>query len=334
MQILRKLLFPFSILYGIIVGLRNKFFDWGILASASYDFPVITVGNLSMGGTGKSPMIEYLIDLLKPNYQVGTLSRGYKRKTKGFLLLDVKNEAKEVGDEPLQFKRKFPEVLVAVDEDRQNGIAELRSLETPPEVILLDDAYQHRKVKAGFSILLTAYHELYPKDIILPAGNLREPAFGANRADVVIVTKCPLTISEEEKNKITQSLAIKDHQKLFFTGIYYEDYFTNGVQQIPIQLMKEFNLVTGIAKPKPLVNHLKENGLDAKHFSYPDHHLFTEKELETLRKESLLVTTEKDFMRLKDYFPPEKLFYLPIKTVFLDAKEEFDQEIIRFAGKV
>lgn len=333
MQILRKLLFPFSILYGIIVGLRNKFFDWGILASASYDFPVITVGNLSMGGTGKSPMIEYLIELLKPNYQLGTLSRGYKRKTKGFLLLDAKNEAKDVGDEPLQFKRKFPEVLVAVDEDRQHGIGELRALEKPPEVILLDDAYQHRKVKAGFSILLTACNELYSKDMILPAGNLREPAFGAHRADVVIVTKCPLKISEKEKKKIAKDLNIKAHQKLFFTAIHYEDYFTNGMQQIPIQLMEDFNLVTGIAKPQPLVNHLKQNGLDVKHFSYPDHHLFTEKELESLRKESLLVTTEKDFMRLKDHFPIEKLFYLPIKTVFLDHKEEFEQEVMRFVAQ-
>ncbi|MDT0295388.1 tetraacyldisaccharide 4'-kinase [Mesonia ostreae] len=333
MQLLRKLLFPFSILYGIIVGLRNKFFDWGFLTSTSYNFPVITVGNLSMGGTGKSPMIEYLIDLLKPDHQVGTLSRGYKRKTKGFLLLDVKNEAKDVGDEPLQFKRKFPEVFVAVDENRQHGISELRAQRTPPKVILLDDAYQHRKVKAGFSILLTAYHELYSNDIVLPAGNLREPAFGANRADVVIVTKCPLTISEEEKIKITKSLKIKAHQKLFFTGIHYEDYFTNGVQRIPIQLMEKFNLVTGIAKPKPLVHHLKANGLDVKHYSYPDHHLFTEKELETLRKEPLLVTTEKDFMRLKDHFPREKLFYLPIKTVFLENKKEFDQEIKHFVGR-
>jgi len=333
MQILRKLLFPFSILYGIIVGLRNKFFDWGVLASASYDFPVITVGNLSMGGTGKSPMIEYLIELLKSNYQLATLSRGYKRKTKGFLLLDVKNEAKNVGDEPLQFKNKFPEVLVAVDEDRQHGITELRNLKTPPEVILLDDAYQHRKVKPGFSILLTACNELYSKDMILPAGNLREPSFGANRADVIVVTKCPLTISEEEKKKISKSLGIKAYQKLFFTGIHYEDYFTNGVQRIPIQLMEEFKLVTGIAKPKPLVNHFKENGLEVKHFSYPDHHLFTEKELVTLRKEPLLVTTEKDFMRLKDHFPLEKLFYLPIKTVFLEGKEEFDQEIMHFVAQ-
>lgn len=333
MQILRKLLLPFSILYGIIVGLRNKFFDWGILASASYDFPVITVGNLSMGGTGKSPMIEYLIELLKPYYQVGTLSRGYKRKTKGYLLLDIKNDAKDVGDEPLQFKRKYPEVFVAVDENRQHGISELRALKTPPDVILLDDAYQHRKVKAGFSVLLTAFNELYSKDMILPAGNLREPAFGANRADVVIVTKCPLTISEEKKRKISKSLNLKAHQKLFFTGIHYESYFTNGVQRVPIQLMEEFNLVTGIAKPTPLVNHLKENGLDVKHYSFPDHHLFTEKELETLRKEPLLVTTEKDFMRLKDHFPLEKLFYLPIKTVFLDNKKEFDQEIKRFVAQ-
>ncbi len=333
MQILRKLLFPFSILYGIIVWFRNKFFDWGILTSASYDFPVITVGNLSMGGTGKSPMIEYLIGLLHNNYPIATLSRGYKRKTKGFLLLNVASDAKDVGDEPLQFKNKFPEVLVAVDEDRQNGIKNLRALEQPPKIILLDDAFQHRKVTAGFSILLTAYGDLYSKDMILPAGNLRETASGAHRAQVIIVTKCHLDISKEEKRKIKASLAIKSHQKLFFTGIHYENYFTNGVQQIPLQLMENFSLVTGIAKPQPLVKHLRDNRLDFKHFAYPDHHLFTEKELQELRSLSLIVTTEKDFMRLKEHLPHEKLFYLPIKTVFLEDQEIFDKEVMSFVAQ-
>jgi len=330
MQILRKLLFPFSVLYGIVVWLRNKFFDWKILASASYHFPVITVGNLSMGGTGKSPMIEYLIGLLQPHYQTATLSRGYKRKTKGFFLLHLENEAEDVGDEPLQFKTKFPDVLVAVDENRQNGIERLRSLNYPPEIILLDDAFQHRKVNAGFSILLTAYQDLYSKDMILPAGNLREPKSCANRADVIIVTKCDLTISDKEKNKIASSLAIKPHQQVFFTGIHYEDYFTNGKQQIPIDLMEGFNLVTGIAKPKPLVNHLKKNGLNFKHNPYPDHHFFTDKELQTLKNLPLIVTTEKDYMRLKKHIPKEKLFYLPIRTVFLGNQDVFDRRIRSF----
>ena len=193
----------------MITWVRNYFYDCGVLSSKSYNFPVICVGNLSTGGTGKTPMIEYLIRLLFDEKSVATLSRGYKRKTEGFVLADEMASADTIGDEPFQFHKKFDAITVAVDTDRQNGIAELMKLNTPIEVLLLDDAYQHRKVKAGFNILLTAYNNLYYNDIVLPTGNLREPRSGSKRADIIVVTKCKKNLSEAEKGKITTKLKPK-----------------------------------------------------------------------------------------------------------------------------
>lgn len=328
MQILRYLLFPFSLLYGLIVRLRNKLFDWNILSSKSYDFPVICVGNLSVGGTGKTPMVEYLANLLKDNYQIATLSRGYKRKTKGFYLLGGDENALQTGDEPLQFKSKFPKIHVAVDENRQNGIAALRKLSNPPEIVLLDDAFQHRKVTPGLAILLTAYNSIYKKDFILPTGNLREPRSGAKRADVVVVTKCPVNISGATRGKIKKLLQLKKHQSLYFTFINYADYITNGVTIIPIKDLKsDFTLVTGIAKPSPLVKFLRDSGLTFTHQLFPDHHNFTTDEIDRLKKEDFILTTEKDFMRLKSEIALEKLFYLPIRQDFITNKDGFDLQI-------
>lgn len=328
MQKIRKILFPFSWLYGGIVWLRNKFFDWNWISSKSYDFPVICVGNLSVGGTGKSPMIEYLIRLLKDKYSTATLSRGYKRKTKGFYLVNKNDEAINTGDEPLQFKNKFSNIEVAVDENRQNGISQLRKLPSPPEIILLDDAFQHRKVKPGFSILLSSYDAIYSKDLMLPAGNLREPKSGAKRADIVVITKCPENISLKKQEKITKQLKLKPHQSVYFSYIKYADKITNEKEELDFENLKNFTLVTGIAKPQPLVNFLKEKDLNFSHLNFLDHHNFSAKEIKELNKLDFILTTEKDFMRLKHVISLEKLFYLPIQQDFIKNKENFDNEIL------
>lgn len=331
----RKLLYPFSLLYGGVTLLRNTFYDHGIFSSEEYEIPVIAVGNLSVGGTGKSPMVEYLISLLKVDFRVATLSRGYKRSSKGFHLLTGNEAAAEVGDEPLQFKNKFPEVMVAVDESRQHGIEQLLGQATPPEVILLDDSFQHRKVTAGLYILLTPYGNLYSDDLVLPAGNLREPKAGAKRADLVVVTKCLPGISSEEKNKIRTRLRIRPGQELFFSSISYSGHIFGKNSDLPLEELqkKDFTLVTGIANPQPLIDHLKEHSLKFDHKAFPDHHNFTASELEELRSRGLLLTTEKDYMRLKNEVPEDTLFYLPITTCFLDEEASFKQRVLDFAQK-
>lgn len=331
----RKLLYPLSILYGSVARLRNKLYDHNIFESHCFELPVICVGNLSVGGTGKSPMIEYLISLLKEEVGVATLSRGYKRSSKGFHLLSGNEMAAETGDEPLQFKTKFPEVIVAVDEKRRNGIEQLLQLNPQPEVILLDDAYQHREVSAGLNILLTPYNNLYSEDLVLPAGNLREPVSGAHRAQIIIVTKCPEDLQEEEKSRIRHSLKLEEKQELFFTKISYNNSASRAGSPKKLEDFrnKEFTLVTGIANPRPFVNYLKELGLDFEHLRFPDHRNFTSSELELLNKQPLILTTEKDFMRLKGKIPPQSLFYLPIKTEFLGGREKFDDLIRKYAIK-
>lgn len=305
--------------------LRNVLYDHGIKKSKAYDLPVIAVGNLSVGGTGKSPMIEYLIGLLKDSYWVASLSRGYKRSTRGFILLDGSESAKAVGDEPLQFKHKFPEVRVAVDENRRHGIEALLRTKPRPEVILLDDAYQHRKVRAGYYILLTAYADRYTKDLILPAGNLREPRAGAARADVVVVTKCPPELSLKARQEIVRELDLEEHQKVFFSYIGYGEWIRNAEQSIRIEEWKDasFTLVTGIARPGPLVEFLKEKGLSFTHKAFPDHHNFSDAELKELRSHGRILTTEKDYMRLKAALAPGQLYYLPIRTRFLNEEQAF-----------
>ena len=325
----RKLLYPFSLLYGGVTALRNKLYDEGVFKSHSFDLPVIAVGNLSVGGTGKSPMVEYLISLLKDDKNVATLSRGYKRSTTGFHLLSGKESAAEVGDEPLQFKMKFPEVHVAVDEDRNHGIGELLKLDPAPEVIILDDAFQHRKVKAGFYILLTPFGNLYSDDLVLPAGNLREPKWGANRADVVVVTKCPENLSEAGRNKIAEKLNLKKHQKLFFSRIAYSNMLYGRTSSFSIEDLKtrNFTLVTGIANPVPLVTYLKNKNLNFDHLTFPDHHNFSSSELKELESKEMILTTEKDYMRLKNDISEARLFYLPITTEFLYDGADFDKMI-------
>lgn len=331
----RKFLYPFSILYGAVMHLRNELYDRGVLPSQKFDLPVIAVGNLSMGGTGKSPMVEYLADLLRKDHKVATLSRGYRRNSSGYILLTGQETATEVGDEPLQFKHKFPGITVAVDEDRSHGIGELLQENPKPEVILLDDAFQHRKVSAGLYILLTSYSNIYRNDFVLPAGNLREPASGAKRAQVIVVTKCPPDITVQEQMEIVKKIKPKSGQEVFFSSIEYSEtvYSRNRSFQLKELQKAPFTLVTGIANPLPLVKYLQTLGLTFDHKAYKDHHNFTESELRELQHEELIITTEKDYMRLKNEISREKIFYLPIKTRFLDRGEEFDALVKSYVQK-
>lgn len=332
MNILRKILFPFAVLYGFITSFRNFLFDKGILKSHSFDLPIIAVGNLSVGGTGKTPQIEYLIRLLSPTNKIATLSRGYKRKSEGFILADASSNAEILGDEPFQFYQKFPNILVAVDANRKNGIEQLIQI-SQPDIILLDDAFQHRKVKAGFYILLTAYNDLYANDFILPTGNLRESRSGAERANTVVVTKCPPNLSDKEKNDIERKLQLESLQKLFFTSIAYDEFIFSEESQISVSEIKnsEKLLLAGIAKPEPFFDYLK-NEKDII-LTYPDHHHFSEKDISEIIEKSkgkIIITTEKDFVRLKGNLPKEQLFYLPIKSEFLQNQKVFDKTILNY----
>ena len=332
MKLIRIILFPIVPVYYLITWLRNWLFDAGIKSSKSYDFPVICVGNLSTGGTGKTPMIEYLIRLLKDDKDLATLSRGYKRKTEGFVLADESANADTIGDEPFQFYRKFKDVRVAVDADRQNGIAELRMLQPQPEVVLLDDAFQHRKVKAGFNILLTSYNNLYYKDMVLPTGNLREPRSGAKRADLIVVTKCNKDITETEKQKITSKLKLLKQQQLFFSYVDYGSHVVSDSKEMELAKLSNFTLVTGIANAKPLVKFLNEKGLKFDHLEYSDHYNFKPSDIETLASKSLIITTEKDYVRLSaNEKLKSKLFYLPIE-IKIDKSEEFKAAVQVFVS--
>jgi tetraacyldisaccharide 4'-kinase len=327
MQLLRTLLFPFGILYGWITGLRNILYEKGWLKSVDYPFPVISVGNLSTGGTGKTPMIEYLIRFLKEEYDVAVLSRGYGRKTKGYLEVQTHHTAREVGDEPLQFKKKFPEIPVAVCGDRRKGIDLLKN---KAQVILLDDAFQHRRVSASISILLTPFNELFFNDFMLPTGNLREPRRGAGRADIIVVTKCPARVAYAKLQEIEFEMPLGDLQELYFATIGYDTYIFGKTEKLPLDYLsdKPFTLVTGIARPEPLVQFLKEKGLHFEHREFADHHEFTRAEIERLQQRELLLTTEKDYMRLQGKMDKYALYYLPIRTRILKEQDEFLKESI------
>lgn len=323
MKLLRKILFPIAIIYWLVTFVRNWLYDVGFFKSKSYDLPIIAIGNLSAGGTGKTPHTEYLIRLLKDKYKVAVLSRGYKRSTKGFVLAIEGISAAELGDESYQIQAKFPEVFVAVCEDRQTGIANLIST-IKPDVILLDDAFQHRKVTAQYYILLTAYDDLFSDDYILPFGNLRESAIGKKRANLVIVTKCPATLSEQEQEQVKKKLKV--NVPVFFTSIDYDSevFGVDNSMNVSEIIAKEKVIVAGIAKPKYFVDYLN-SGKDTV-MIYPDHHHFSEQEISELNasaQDKILVTTEKDFVRLNGKINSDKLFYLPIKVKFLNSESEF-----------
>ena len=317
---MRFLLLPFAILYGLGVRLRHFLYDRGWLSSKRYPFPILCVGNLAVGGTGKTPMVEYLVRLLGQE-QVAILSRGYRRKTRGFVLADDSATAMTLGDEPYQYHRKFPRATVAVCESRQEGIERL--LENPHfKYIILDDAFQHRKVQAGTNLLLTSYDKLYTQDFLLPVGSLRDIRSRARKAQIIIVTKCP-ELTQAEQEKIIQQLKPLPSQKVYFTTIAYSDrvYSHEDSQALKDFIATPFTLVTGIANPTPLVDFLEKQGASFEHLSYSDHHHFSNRELELLRQKGRILTTEKDYVRLEGAL--STLYYLPIETQFLN-----DQRLI------
>ena len=325
MKLFRKILFPFVPFYYAAVFLRNKFYDWSLYKSKSYEFPLLCVGNLSVGGTGKTPMIEYLISLLDSKYKLATLSRGYGRKSKGFLIASSGVRSQDIGDEPLQIYNKFKNITVSVDADRQNGLKRLFQNDPSLEVVLLDDAFQHRKVTAGFNILLTAYDQLYCDDFVLPTGNLREPKSGAKRAQVIVVSKCPEQMSGLEKTQIKKRLNPESNQAVFFSSIHYSDRLRSSTSSRDLKdlIGIHFTLVTGIANPTPLVEYLINLGLDFEHLNFKDHHEFSKSELDLIHSKSLVVTTEKDFSRLQSE-SKDQIYYLPIQLK-IDEAAEFER---------
>ena len=340
---LRLLLLPFSILYGSVTKVRNMLFDNGNITSKAYKTPVIVIGNLSTGGTGKTPHTEYLVKLLSPLKSIAVLSRGYGRKSKGFLLSDEASTAIEIGDEPKQIKRKFPHVPVAVCEKRVIGIDQLLSTIVGLETILLDDAYQHRYVKPGLAILISSFHDLFYKDYILPAGNLRESRNGAERADIVIVSKCPFSLNEKETKSIESKIRRYSKAPVFFTRFNYQNIVAPNGEEYKIEVLNSsIVLCTGIANPKPLVDFLAQNNIEIKsHLHYGDHHNFTEDDYSTIAKEAEynncpILFTEKDFVRipsenLKQLTSKSKVYYIPIEVVFINEQgSKFDQIILDY----
>ncbi len=357
MKYLRWLLIPFSLLYGLAVVIRNFCYDAGVFKTTKFSKPVISVGNLDVGGAGKSPMTEYLIRLLKDNYKLATLSRGYGRETKGFLTAIATatatatptSTATKTGDEPAQFKHKFPDITVAVCEDR---VAGLKKLLPDHDVVLLDDAYQHRAVEPGLSILLFDYNRLNEPHLLLPAGNLREPFSGRWRAKVLVVTKCPVTLTEEEKYSAAAKVQPLPYQSLFFTSIAYQPLaHPNGAPSPQvIDADTVVFLLTGIANAKPLVQYLRSFTSQIVQHNYPDHHRFTLKNIAKLAAEfsacpsqkKLIVTTEKDAQRLESSWLKEVLptgedlpvFVIPIKVEFTNhSGPQFDQIITNYVRK-
>lgn len=336
----RWLLAPFSVLYWGIVSFRNFLFEIGILKSTSFHVPVIIVGNLSVGGTGKSPQIEYLIRLLKGSYQLATLSRGYKRNTKGFVQATPTTTVEEMGDEPFQFYKNHPEISVAVDANRVHGMQQLLNKSPGLEVVLLDDAFQHRYVRAKLSILLTAYNDLYVNDFILPLGTLRESRNGAKRAGIIVVTKCPPSLSESAQEKIKQKLAPRRSQSVFFSAISYADHIVSKSNKILVSELPSYEvlLVTGIANPEPLLKKMQSLCLNFKHLEFPDHYNFGKKDLVLIQEEyftlpgkkKILLSTEKDYMRLKEIALP--LYYWGIETRFINKGPSFDQLVLEQMG--
>lgn len=321
---------------------RNWAFDKGIIRSKKFNIPTIVVGNLNVGGTGKSPQIEYLIRLLTPNYDTAVLSRGYGRKSNGFLLADKNSNADLLGDEPLQFYRKFSKLCVAVDEKRVHGIEQIQKLKPNVELILLDDAFQHRYVDAGLYILLTAFGSLYVDDHLLPSGNLRESKNGAKRAELIVVTKCPQDLGMEEQLRIVKKLRPLKHQQVFFSTISYGDVILGDQKKMFINDLVGYDvlLVTGIANPQPIEEFLNQKKIVFDHLKFADHQRLGKKEIESIYKKyvenpsgkKLILTTEKDYVRnfLDVEFP---VYYLPIQTGFIGGGDNFNKLINNYVRK-
>lgn len=351
-QLLRKLLIPFTLIYGGVMAMRNMCYRIGIIKSYSFDIPVISVGNLTVGGTGKTPHIEFLIHVLQKQKRIAVLSRGYARKTKGFKYVLPTNDATQVGDEPLQIKQKYTDIIVAVDEDRVHGIKKLLSREDPPEIVLLDDAFQHRRVKPGLQILLDNFHHPIHSDIVLPAGNLREFRAGSKRADIVIVTKCDGITNievEEFKNRYSDS----HYGNLFFSNFSYNppvSVFKEGDVALNLQLLKKAHVlvVTGISNPTAFEKYLALHSENITTLRFSDHHTFTQADESSIIKSfnnikhtnKYLITTEKDAMRfsslptIKEQIS-DRCFYIPVRVnILFNAEEDFTQKIIDYVQKI
>ena len=330
MWLLKIIGFPISVIYGVVVWVRNYCYDKGIFSSSSFKTPTVCIGNLSVGGTGKTPMVEFLVRSLQDEYKVAILSRGYGRKSKGYVQANNHSTVEELGDEPYQIHQKFPKISFSVDANRREGVQRIEA-EIKPDVILLDDAYQHRKVKASSYILLTAYYNLYVNDWFLPTGSLRDAKVQAARASVIIVTKCPRTLSIEEQQQLTRKLNPLPHQQVLFSYLGYASEVKNeDTHTLPLEALKDKKvcLVTGIANAAPLVAYLKEKGVAVEHLEYRDHHFFTDKEIEIFNTKAFVLTTEKDFVRLKGKVT--KLYYLEIEHCFLgNGAKQLKQEVIK-----
>ena len=351
MLVLRILLLPISFLYGLIMWLRNKSYDLGIFSSQSFDFPVISVGNLTVGGTGKTPHVEYIVKLLQPHYATATLSRGYRRKTKGFHSANETATAETIGDEPLQFYKKFDALTVLVDEKRARGVEQCLSQFPEVEAIVLDDAFQHRSIVPGLNILLIDYSTIGEKQFMLPSGMLREWRRGRRRADLIVVSKSPEVFSPIEARRITAILEPEPYQKVFYSYVKYLDLvpFNKEAQRLidesGLPQLSDFKvlLFSGIANNLGLKNYLGRISKEVVASEYADHHHFTMADLVRIGKEfrqlvsakKLIVTTEKDAMRLQDerlslVLEEYPVFYLPIEIAFHGENETFDDQLLTY----
>jgi tetraacyldisaccharide 4'-kinase len=330
---LRLLLFPLAILYDLITRVRNHLYNIGHKSSFKFDVPVISVGNLNAGGSGKTPMTEYLIRLLSKNNQLATLSRGYGRRTRGFRVAGAEDDATTIGDEPFQMYRKFGSIVkVTVGEDRAFAIPHILQEETPVDAVLLDDAFQHRSVTPQFSILLTEYTRPFTRDYVLPSGNLREARKGASRADVIVVTKCPN--NPDEVSLVSEIRKYAANKPVFFSRLTYGDLVSFGNLSQPTGRLI---LVTGIANPQPLLDYLKSRFEVVKHMRFADHHPFTDEEIRDIHFEAAqfsdvaILTTEKDMVRLRTVLTvaSNPWFYIPVAMEFLKNGSEFDALVTR-----
>ncbi|MBA3705462.1 MAG: tetraacyldisaccharide 4'-kinase [Bacteroidetes bacterium] len=359
MKLLRILVFPISLLYGVIVFFRNKLYDWRLLSSTEFTIPTISVGNLSIGGTGKTPHIEYLVRLLKPEFYIATLSRGYGRKTRGFILSDTQSSVADIGDEPLQYKKKFNGLRVAVDESRVRGIKKLLENFPSLQAVLLDDAFQHRAIKSGLSIVLTDYSKTYLKDYMMPSGALREFRCGIQRADIIIVSKCPEILLAIERKRLINAINPLPYQNLYFSYIKYGDFiplYTNNnpfTKEYYIEHNYSALLLTGIANTRNLEHYLKEKLKQIVPAKFPDHHQFTKSDLGKVKElfntitsqNKIILCTEKDAMRLqtpelKTILDTLPVFYMRIEVCFHDKDkdarlnegvgQEFNEKILHY----
>jgi len=355
-QIKRPLLLPFSLFFWIAVMIRNLLFDLHILRSRSFCQPVISIGNITVGGTGKTPHVEMLVRFLKHDNKLAVLSRGYKRKSAGFILATGHSRLSDIGDEPLQIKMKFPDIHVAVDSSRVRGVKKLLEIKHKPDVIILDDAYQHRYIKPGLSVLLIDYNRPVFRDFLLPAGDLREPAGNCRRADIIIITKCPANLSPGDRKRFIENLPYKKSQHLYFTTYAYgqpEAVFPGRKKPVHASSFRHLRkshagilMVTGIAEPKPLLQFLEEFLHIHDSILFPDHHPFNKQDLQSISKrfqsvpgaEKYIVVTEKDAMRLRDLEIDEHLkkafLYIPVEVKFLAKGEKpFNKRVVKYIKK-